>query len=641
MTPDFRDVVVPLPDGTALAGRLLLPEGDGPFPVLLSLYPYRKDDFIGSSNAYSAAYFAQAGYASLLVDLRGHGGSGGRAYQAWDPREHLDGEEVVAWAAAQDWSTGNVGMWGASYGGATSFGVAARRPPALKAIASVYGAADIYHDFVYPGGCPNALGASAWGALMLALELAPPSLQDPGGRWLEAWRERLTRLDDGDFSHLVWPAHPGYDEYWRERAVPIEKITVPSLFVSGWRDLLCQAMLHAYARCTAPKRLLVGPWTHTAPDMAAEAPYDYLRELRYWWDRWLIDPDEPDDRPGVVYYVQGAGEWRSADRWPPGPEDTVLHLGPGSGLTAGEPAEEVRDEYAATALVGTEAGLWYPMGVAFAASVLNQAADDARSLAYTTGELPQDLDLCGAPRARLRVARRAGEQVNLAVKLCAVAPDGASVLITSGWHRIAPSEDAGAAEVEVELYPTAYRIPLGHRLRLTVACADFPRIWPTAQTPVITVLSDAAHPSGLRLPLHAPGADGSAPRAVPLPEPGVNRAPQVVRAAPVYRITRDVARDGFSVTAGMSVELALAQGGTFALEHEVTASMENARPAAASVRTRAALVLRLAGGEEFTVHTGGQAAAGRRHLSGRVAAGGETVYERRWTTINGRPVGSS
>ena len=55
----------------------------------------------------------------------------------------------------QPWSDGALGLVGSSYGGAMALGVAALSPPGLKAIASVYGAADIYHDFVYPGGCPT------------------------------------------------------------------------------------------------------------------------------------------------------------------------------------------------------------------------------------------------------------------------------------------------------------------------------------------------------------------------------------------------------------------------------------------------------------------------------------------------------
>ena len=161
---ESSDLKISLSDGTCLAANLMLPQGPGPFPLITTFYPYRKDDFIGASCIFSRRYFASQGYASLLVDIRGYGLSEGPSYEAWDPREALDGAEVVEWAAGQSWCNGNVAIWGASYGGWQALSVAAQRPKGLKAIASIYGGAEIYEDFVYPGGCPNALGASSWSA---------------------------------------------------------------------------------------------------------------------------------------------------------------------------------------------------------------------------------------------------------------------------------------------------------------------------------------------------------------------------------------------------------------------------------------------------------------------------------------------
>ena len=87
-----------------------VPEGPGPFPTLISFYPYRKDDIIGSFSAYAQRWFAQRGYAHLLVDVRGSGGSSGRWVESMDPiAEGRDGAEVVEWTAAQEWCDGSVG----------------------------------------------------------------------------------------------------------------------------------------------------------------------------------------------------------------------------------------------------------------------------------------------------------------------------------------------------------------------------------------------------------------------------------------------------------------------------------------------------------------------------------------------------
>ena len=100
-----RNVLIPLADGVTLAADLYLPDGPGPFPTLISFYPYRKDDIIGSFSAYAQRWFAERGYAHLLVDVRGSGGSAGRWVESMHPvPEGADGAQVVEWAAAQDWS---------------------------------------------------------------------------------------------------------------------------------------------------------------------------------------------------------------------------------------------------------------------------------------------------------------------------------------------------------------------------------------------------------------------------------------------------------------------------------------------------------------------------------------------------------
>lgn len=628
-----RNVWIPMRDGVKIAATLMLPQGSGPFPVLASFYPYRKDDFIGASTVYARQYFADAGYASLLVDIRGYGSSDGPAYQAWDPREFEDGAEVVEWAARQDWCDGNVAIWGSSYGGAQALGIAAQRPPALKAIASVYGAADIYHDFVYPGGCPNGLGASAWSAFVVALELAPPSLQDPAGEWLDVWRSRLQRLSDGNISSQIWPAHRTHDDYWRERIIPVEAIEVPSFFLSGWRDLLCQGMLDAYGRCAAPKRLLAGPWSHAAPDAVAEAPYDWLLEIRHWFDRWLRNGGKADGRPDVLYYVQGADEWRTARSWPPQKEEVSRFAGAEGRLS--EEAAAVRSPYKARTLVGADAGLWYPMGIPLGGA-FDQSRDDARSLTFTSDPLDHDTVIAGEPKAYLNVELSTGAVTHLCVKLCHVAPDDSSKLITSGWLRVDPKDVADGSWTEradIRLYPTAYLVPRGHRLRWTIACADFPRIWPTAELPELTLESDTGAPSFVEIPI-ANGRDGDRFEP-PAPPTGANRAPWLQRAAPICRLMQDAGRNGVSITAGMDMTIGLPQGGTMALEHTTTAELEEAHPAAAAIRTQATLTLVMASGEEIRVDTSGYATVGRRHLSGRITAGGRVVFDKLWSSFNG------
>ena len=105
-----------------------------PVPAILEYIPYRKRDFTAARDEPMHRYFAGHGYACVRVDMRGSGDSDGILPDEYLPQEQDDALEVIAWIAAQPWCTGAVGMIGISWGGFNALQVAARRPPALKAI---------------------------------------------------------------------------------------------------------------------------------------------------------------------------------------------------------------------------------------------------------------------------------------------------------------------------------------------------------------------------------------------------------------------------------------------------------------------------------------------------------------------------
>jgi hypothetical protein len=328
----------------------------------------------------------------------------------------------------------------------------------------------------------------------------------------------------------------------------------------------------------------------------------------------------------VVYWLQGSNRWCADAAWPPAAVPIASHPVPGQALAA--EARELADRYEKRALVGSQAGLWYPMGIAFGGE-FDQAADDARSLAYTSAPLDAPLVMVGTPRARLDIDLEADGDVDLCVKLVHVDEQDRATLVSSGWHRVYGGGE-GAHVVEIALYPTGYEIPAGHRYRWTVALADFPRLWPTPGTARLSLKGGTV--------FTLPASAGGSPFVPPLPPSGVNRAPWIVGAEPLCRIARDVARDGVSITAGMKLEMKLPQGGRMRLHHSVCAEMRDAAPAAATISTQAELVLSLASGEEMRVDTEGYATVGRRHLSGRISSDGRLLLDRRWTSLNGRPI---
>jgi hypothetical protein len=114
---------------------------------------------------------------------------------------------------------------------------------------------------------------------------------------------------------------------------------------------------------------------------------------------------------------------------------------------------------------------------------LDQRADDERSVCFDTGTLEEDLEIAGVLSAQLEVVGHS-HGMDIAARVTDVDLDGTSLLITKGFVRLSnplPFRGAGSTEaprtVRIEFNPTRYRLIRGHRLRLALACADFPEIW--------------------------------------------------------------------------------------------------------------------------------------------------------------------
>ena len=633
-----RNLLIPLGDGASLAADLYLPVAAGPCPVLISYYPYHKDDLIGSFCEHPRRYFTQRGYANLLVDFRGLGGSSGVAWEAMDARENLDGAAIVEWAAKQSWCDGNVGVWGVSYGGITSLEIAAEHPPHLKAIVPIYASSDIYHDFIYPGGCLNCMGAfGAWGSFMLAMNLMPPTYQDPDGRWYEVWQERL---EHGAPYIFPWQEHPDHDEYWQSRVIAINRITVPTFLIGGWRDIFPECMPNLYPQLSGPKKLLMGPWMHTPPDVSPFEQVDYLYEMRRWWDHWLKgEQNDIMDEPPVTLFVQGSQTWKHENEWPIARTEThTLFLADASALTDSPPQIEGEHTYRAIPSVGMQAGLWDPTGLGLGLP-LDQGPDDLRSLTYTTDPLDAGMEISGSPEVTLYAALENGQEVNLVAKLSAVGPDGSSALITSGWlngshaqshERAQPLQPGVVERFRLRLWATSYYIPQGYRVRLSVACADFPRIWPTRTNPEIRIFFSQDQASSVRIPVVPVAATALPDPAIARPDLSINRAPWRVDGVPQWKIEQDVATGTMSIMTGSEQKIALPSGGSFHMKRTATASVADDRPDGAKLDGETTISLELPGAGSIRVETHSWSSRTKMLLTGKVTVEGRVFFEKQW-----------
>jgi putative CocE/NonD family hydrolase len=627
-----RNILIPMRDGTCLAADCYRPAGDGPWPAVVSCYPYHKDGMIGVTFTAALKRFARHGYAALLVDCRGTGGSDGASNDALEAVINLDLYDLVEWIGRQGWCTGKVGMWGISYGGITALKAASLHPPSLAAIAPIYGVTDFEHTWLLPGGRPNLLGnMAAWMSFMQAMNVAPPLFRDPAGRWAELWNTRLADhrpyLLEG-LQHLT-----AGDGYWKRGAIDAAGITTPTLVIAGWRDVFLDDCIEQFRRISAPKRLLAGPWVHMLPNVSVVEAIDHEHEILRWFDHWLRDQATGVlDEPAARVFVQGTGGgWRFDADFPPPATPRRLFLHDRGGLFAESPPTG-DDHYTAVHAVGTAAGLWSPMPMGLDYPQ-DQRRDDALALSYTSAPLDGVVEIAGRPVTRLALTC-SWDDPTVVVKLCDVAPDGASTLVTTGWLAlrplIDPTREPGLAgrrvEVEVPLWHTAYRFAAGHRVRLSVACADFPRLWPGHGTGSLTL-----HRGGceLRLPSVDPhrGPDG-VPRFEP-PDLMALFSEGPIMFVPSWRVETDVVHGTIATHAGLEMKFTTPTGAYLESRHEYAARIGTGERSDATVDAVYTLDI-LQAGDAVRVHAEERMTERTIELRSVVTVNGEERYRGEW-----------
>ncbi|HWL90417.1 MAG TPA: CocE/NonD family hydrolase [Actinomycetota bacterium] len=481
-------------DGVRIAVTLHFPETPPPWPVVFEARPYRKDDFSDATAIYRRLC-DEGGLAVCRADVRGTGSSEGAAEDEYTDRELRDHVATIEWLADQVWSNGSVGMYGTSYSGFNSLQVAALHPPALKAIIPIYATDRRYTDDVhYGGGARRGVDFLDYPAYMVALNALPPVPSVYGDGWREEW---LRRIETNEPWEIRWLEHQNEDAYWRRGSVFFEydAIEAAALVIAGHADGYRNMAFRAFERLRGPKKILFGPWSHMSPRLSMPGPrIDHVPVMIAWWKRWLGGDASVDVEPPISIFVRRwtdpepdvdtfAGEWRAEPAWPP----ARLSEDPrplASAATAPHSRGEGKDVLEIRGDIGVTGSIWcagtLPFGVPW-----DQRPDEAFSLVYDW-PVTDETEIMGHPRVDLTVAATAPVAF-VSAKLCDVAPDGRSAMVTRGilnlTHRasherpepLGPGEPVAAT---IELDATSYVFEPGHTIRLDLAGSDFPSSWP-------------------------------------------------------------------------------------------------------------------------------------------------------------------
>lgn len=508
----------------ALRGRHAPPKR---MPTILIMTPYVKqgvEEYPPSSDGKWPGfieYMTARGFAVAQHHVRGTGESGGCLEQT-GPRQIDDGARVIEYLGGQaPWSNRKVGMYGISYDAETQISVAGLGDPAktkyLKAIVPVASVGGQYEYSFFDGVPYTGFALNSNLFYLTRVSLTPGDTASPGQyvQKLSCQPEVLTTSADhsGDFSR-----------FWQEREYRpgSPNVTAATLYVHGLLDWNVQPLTAAgwFDRlpATTPHKGIFGVWDHAFPDRHNRvqpdwARADWLPMVTAWFDRYLKELDTGVEQWPAVQVQASDGQWRAEPEFP----------------STGGPTGRL-----ALSADGRLGGVAHPRGT----STFREGLDDQETLpgtsaVFTTPQVNRRLHISGQPVADLwlitdrddahltgrlevigadgQVLRHAGSSAEehatyglRSLRHLEPMPDGYFI-----QQRGKPAPIGAPIRVSLRFHPTDLVVPVGGRLRLTMAGATYYAgrdSQPSGNGATITLLHDCTHSSALRFVMARPGA---------------------------------------------------------------------------------------------------------------------------------------
>ena len=488
-------------------------------------------------------YWASRGYIFVAQHVRGRDISDGKDFGDYDTDVN-DGFDAVEWAARLPGANGRVGLIGHSDEGRLAWYAAVSAPPHLAAMAPSAASGDPWRIVPYEDMVFSPINV-AWACLMRARTL--PSISD-----LDI-SSALEHLPLSDLPQQLgcgrvplwdrWLAHPTLDAYWRAHAVTtnIAKVRAPVLQISGWYDDSRGPIDYTNALNKVPGhpfiRLVMGPGAHKGVDYVAGefGPQSRVETRRLscagsittCWEDNGVDKEPPVDISSSGT-TRGAPKPRGRSREPcPGSSTCVRCDGAdtssGDGLRDSlAPKGAAVDTFTydpgnPTPYLIDSRELETSLNEDFTS--LNASRRDA--LVFTSDPLTKPIEVTGPMSATLWAATDATD-TDWNIMLLDVFPDGhaervqdgvARARFRQGYDREVPLTPGSVEKYDIDLWFTSRVFAPGHRLRVTVSSALFPKYDRNLNTGGNNerdteflvahqrLLHDAEHPSHVTLPV--------------------------------------------------------------------------------------------------------------------------------------------
>lgn len=534
-------VFMPTRDGAKLASYIARPVGPGPFGVVMQRTPYRR------ILHGPGGWWASRGYIFVGQHVRGREESSGdvKDFGNYD-HDIQDGYDAVEWAARLPGANGKVGLIGHSDEGRLAWYAAVSNPPHLAAFSPTAATPDPWVVVPYAAMAFGPINVD-WACLMRNRTMDPATADlDIGEAITHLPLSTLPqRLGCGDVPMWDrWIAHPTLDEYWRQHAATtyISNVHAPVLSMAGWHDDSRGPTYYTDALLKVPNHpdwhIVMGVGAHkgvdyVAGDFGPDARYAYRDLQLRWFDHYLLGKDNGvDTLPHLDIFVQGDNTWRTEDSWPLGRQvltnwyiasgghaqtsggDGTLDSVPPSGVASdtftynpGDPTPYLIDSRELEESLNEDY------------TQLNATRRDA--LVFTSKPLTRPLEVTGEMSAVLWASSDARD-TDWSIMLLDVWPDGHAERVQDGLARArfrqgmdheVPLVPGEINRYDIDLWFTSKVFEPGHRIRVSVASALFPKYDRNLNTGgsnerdstfVVahqTVLHDASHPSHVVLPV--------------------------------------------------------------------------------------------------------------------------------------------
>jgi predicted acyl esterase len=303
-------------DGSNLHVEVTTPPDDGhdAYPTLLISSPYTTSDRQAGQRPYDDIVkdYVSRGYAVAVADVRGFGQSEG-CMEVWGPNEQKDQAVLVDWITDQDFSDGNVGMYGVSYPGTTPAQAAVQAPEGLEAIISIAGVLDAYKDWHF-GGVPNgeSIGSPA-GYHQIGAQAAD---EDP----LDRAMDHANGVCDPTLVARANDPRAVYDEFYEVRNLTAraDEVEAAVMIEHGYNDVNVKSAMQVewFNQLDVPKLGLLGHWHHQWASRADEVT---LRLA--WMDQFVKGEDVGLANVSEASVTANGDRYRETSAWP-SPEAT-------------------------------------------------------------------------------------------------------------------------------------------------------------------------------------------------------------------------------------------------------------------------------------------------------------------------------